>query len=147
MARHEHSISIDAIPEAIWAVMIDVANWPTWTPTTLEAEPRGDAPFAVGYRARLKLKGAGDGVWTVTEVQPNRYFAWENDYRGVHTVAGHRIEPGGAGSKVTLSLESSGLMALLFAPMIARVARENLPLEAEGLKRRCEQQDGAQYTI
>jgi hypothetical protein len=138
MARHEHSIHVEAPPEAIWQAFSDVAAWPTWTPTTLEAEPLGDAPFGVGKQARLKLKGGGTGSWTVTRAEVNRFFAWENDYRGVHTVAGHLIEPDGSGANVTLSLETSGLMATLFAPMIARVARENLPVEAAGLKRHCE---------
>ena len=138
MARYEQSIHIEAPPEAIWQVFTDVPAWPAWTPTALEAELLDDAPFGLGKQARLKLKGGGTGTWTVTQVEPYRYFAWENDYRGVHTLAGHRIEPDGSGANVTLSLETSGLMATLFAPMIARVARENLPAEAAGLKRRCE---------
>jgi uncharacterized protein YndB with AHSA1/START domain len=147
MGRYEQSIHIDAAPNDVWQVLTDVASWPSWTPTTLEAEPLDDSPFAVGKQARLKLKGAGTGVWTVTRLEPERYFAWENDYRGVHTVAGHRVEPQGSGVIVTLSLETSGLMAKLFAPMIGRVARENLPLESEGLKRRCETKGESQYAI
>jgi hypothetical protein len=138
MARYEHTIHIDAPPATIWRVFTDVASWPSWTPTTLEAEVLDDAPFAVGKQARLKLKGGGSGLWAVTQCEPERYFAWENDYRGVHTIAGHRIEPDGAGANVTLSLEPSGLMFTLISPMIRRVAQENLPLEAEGLKRHCE---------
>lgn len=141
MPRYEHRIRINAPPARIWAAWSDIVSWPTWTPTLATAEPLGAGPFAVGKQARLDVLGAGDGVFTITMLEEGRRFAWENDYRGVHTIADHVIEPESGGCSVTLSVEMSGIMAVLFRPLIARVARKNLPLEAEGLKRHCESRE------
>ena len=53
-------------------------------------------------------------------------------------VATHVIEPDGNGSKVTLTVDLSGIVATLFGPMIAGQSRKNVEMEAEGLKRWCE---------
>lgn len=54
--------------------------------------------------------------------------------------ATHVIEPQGNGSKVTLIVALSGIVATLFGPMIAGQSRKNVEMEAEGLKRRAEGQ-------
>jgi hypothetical protein len=48
------------------------------------------------------------------------------------------IEPDGNGSKVTLTVDLSGIVATLFGPMIAGQSRKNVEMEAEGLKTRSE---------
>lgn len=138
MSHFEHTIHIDASPEAIWRAWTDIASWPQWTPTIPTAEPLDSSPFGVGKQARLAVKGGGSGIFTVTECEPNRRFAWANDYRGVHTVATHIVGTDGSGAKVTLLIDFSGFMSVLFSPMISRVAKANLPQEAGGLKRHCE---------
>ena len=135
--RYEHRIHINAAPPKIWAAWSDIASWPTWTPTIVTAEPLGDGPFAFGKQARLDVTGAGDGIFTVTALEEGRRFAWENDYRGVYTIAGHAVEAEGDGSAVILSVEMSGIMAVVFRPLIGHVATKN-PHEAEGLERHCE---------
>lgn len=136
--RFEHTIDIDASPAQVWAILPDVKRWPEWTPTMKSFEWVEGDMLVEGAKARLELDGAPRAVWTVTSLDEGRYFAWEADTRGVHTVGGHVVDPRQGGSRVTLSLEQSGFMATLLKPLIARVARRNLPLEAEGLKHRSE---------
>src|SRR6266516_666434 len=49
-----------------------------------------------------------------------------------------RRSPDGNVSKVTLTVDLSGIVATLFGPMIAGQSRKNVEMEAEGLKRWCE---------
>ena len=137
----ERTIEIAAPPAAVWAVMSDIESWPRWTGTTKSAVLH--APFAQSATATMDINGTPKSVFTVTEVTPGRSFTWETTTRGVKAVAGHRIEPAGEGSRVQLTLDFSGFAAVLFRPMISRVARRNIDLEAEGLKRAAEAQVAA----
>jgi carbon monoxide dehydrogenase subunit G len=136
--RFEHTIDINASPAQVWTILADVARWKDWTPTVKSFEWVNGDQLRVGAQARLDVDGAGNGIWTVTNVDEGRSFSWDNDTKGVHTVGGHVVDARDGGSRVTLILEQSGIMATLLRPMIARVSKRNLPIEAAGLKRASE---------
>ena len=141
MAIHiERTVSINASPERVWSVMMDVERWPEWTESMKSVERLDSGEFGVGSKAKLKIRRSPNAnVWTVTELTPNRSFTWETNSGGVKGVATHVIEPDGNGSKVTLIVGLSGIVATLFGPMIAGPSRQNVEMEAEGLKRRAEE--------
>ncbi|MGH2610003.1 MAG: SRPBCC family protein [Tepidiformaceae bacterium] len=136
--RFEHTIDINASPAQVWAILSDVARWSDWTPTVKSFEWVEGDTLAVGAKARVEVHGAPKGVWTVTNVDDGRSFQWVFDKYGTHTVGGHVVDPRDGGSRVTLTLEQTGFVATLLKPMISRVSRRNLPIEAEGLKRASE---------
>jgi uncharacterized protein YndB with AHSA1/START domain len=145
MAVHvERTVNIDAPPERVWAVMTDVERWPEWTESMKSVERLDSGEFGVGSKAKLKIRRSPNAnVWTVTELTPNRSFSWETNSGGVKGVATHVIEPAGGGSKVTLSVDLSGPVATLFGWFIGGPTRQNVEMEAEGLKRRSEEQAAA----
>ena len=140
MAMHiERSVDINAPPERVWAVMADVERWPEWTESMKSVERLDSGEFGVGSKAKLHIRRSPNAnVWTVTELTPNRSFSWETNSGGVKGVATHVIEQDGNGSKVTLTVDLSGIVSTLFGPMIAGQSRKNVEMEAEGLKRWCE---------
>ena len=140
MAIHiDRTVSINAAPERVWAVMMDIERWPEWTESMKSVERLDSGEFGVGSKAKLKIRRSPNAnVWTVTELTPNRSFTWETNSGGVNAVATHVIEPDGNGSKVTLAVDLSGIIATLFGPMIGGQSRKNVEMEAEGLKRRSE---------
>jgi uncharacterized protein YndB with AHSA1/START domain len=142
MAIHvERTVNISALPKRVWAVMTDVERWPEWTESMKSIERLDSEDLAVGSKAKLKIRRSPNAnVWTVTELTPNRSFSWETNSGGVKGVATHVIEPDGGGSKVTLSVDLSGPVATLFGWFIGGPTRENVEMEAEGLKRRSEEQ-------
>ena len=142
MAIHiERSISINAAPERVWTVIADVERWPEWTESMKSVERLDGRELDVGSKAKLKIRRSPNAnIWTVTELTPNRSFTWETNSGGVKGVATHLIEPDGNGSKVTLTVDLSGPVATLFGWFVGAPSRQNVEMEAEGLKRRAEGQ-------
>lgn len=138
MVSEVYTVHIKAPPQKIWETLIDVERWPEWAESVQAVERLDGGDFGLDCEARLRVKGAPVSVWTVTEFTPGNSFSWQTNARGVESMAEHRVEAEGEGSRLTLATVSRGLLATVFSPLIRRVARRNLQLEAEGLKRRCE---------
>lgn len=141
--QFEQAFQISAPVETVWPVLSDLARYPEWAPTFDRMEFPHGGVLAKGLEVRFRVRGAPVVTWRVTEYETCRSFAWESTVRGVHTRANHVIEPSGDGTKLTLSVEMTGVMATLFAPMIRRVSVRNLALEGNALKARAEGMAGA----
>ncbi len=139
MYHTEHSIHIEAPPATVWATLTDVEHAPDWTPTMTRVERLDSGPFGPTSSARIKLVGLSAVVWRVTRFDDGRSFTWVTQ-TGPHIVATHVVQPDGAGAKLTLGIDASGALALLFAPLIRWVSPRNLRREAAGLKAHCERQ-------
>ena len=63
---------------------------------------------------------------------------WQAKGPGSNTVAWHRVEPDGLGSKATLGIEQSGVFFALTDWYFNRMTRDYVKMELEGLKRRSE---------
>lgn len=138
MPRWERTITINAAPETVWAVLSDVERWPEWTPSMVSVKALNPGPLAPGHQVRVHPKGTPESTWTVSEVTPNRSFTWGTKVGGARTTGGHEIEPTPDGSRVTLSIAVDGFVAKLLKPIIGRNITTNMDHEAEGLKRRSE---------
>lgn len=145
--EHEVVVEIDAPPEEVWDVLVDIEHWPEWTASVKSAQRiDGDGDGAadvlkVGSTVRLKQPRLPAMVWRVTEVEPGRSFDWTASSLGVTTEAGHRIEAMGDDrnrSRVTLSIAQTGPLAGLVGWLLGSQTRRYVELEAEGLKRRAE---------
>lgn len=139
----ERSIEIAAAPADVWSVMVAVERWPEWTASITAVERLDAGPLAVGSRVRVRQPRLPVAVWTVTVLEPGRFFEWRNTSPGLLSVGGHRVEPTDDGhARVTLSIEWSGWLAPLIRLLYLRLSRGYVDLEAEGLKRRCESPAG-----
>jgi hypothetical protein len=118
--------------------MIDVERWHEWTPSITGIKRLDKGEFRVGSRARVTQPKLPAAVWQVTRLEPGREFQWENRSPLLHSVGGHRVEPGGAGSKVTLWIEQTGLLAPVLGLFYKGLTRRYVQMEAEGLKQYCE---------
>jgi len=134
------NVQIDAPPREVWAVMSDVERWHEWTPTVISVRRTNAGPFRIGARARIHQPRLPPADWVVTALEDGRAFEWESRAPGVRVLARHRVDPLPSGSRVTLSIQYSGLLGDLLGRLIAGISRRYIALEADGLKRRAEGQ-------
>ena len=137
--QFEAAIDIDAAPGDVWAVLTDVERWPQWTASMTSVQRLDEGPFAVGSRARVRQPKLPAAVWEVTDLEPERSFTWTASAPGVNSTAEHRLTPRPVGAvSVTLGISQTGALSPLVALLGSRIARRYVRMEAEGLKRRCE---------
>jgi uncharacterized protein YndB with AHSA1/START domain len=138
--QDQFEVEIQAPPAKVWAVLMDVERWPGWTSTVTSVQRLEPAPLTLGSRTQLiqpKLKPA---VWQVTELDETAgRFSWAMRSPGIAVTAWHRLESASSGSRMTHGLRFEGWLAPLLSRVLRKQNREYLELEAEGLKKRCEE--------
>lgn len=130
---------ISAPPSRVWAVMSDVERWPEWTASMRRVQPLGAGPLGHGSHVRVEQPKLAPATFEITSWMPERGFDWITRSAGVTAVARHAIEPTAGGARVTLSVEFSGLLAGAVVWWFGELTSRYVAMEAEGLKRRCEQ--------
>ncbi|HZS58867.1 MAG TPA: SRPBCC family protein [Gemmatimonadaceae bacterium] len=130
-------IDIRAASDRVLAILSDVERWPEWTSTMTSIRRLDAGPFRVGSRARVEQSKLKPAVWRVTELD-DTHFTWTTSGPGIRMTARHDIEPTKTGSRVTLSLEFSGLLAWLAVRVAGELAERYIAAEAAGLKKRSE---------
>jgi uncharacterized membrane protein len=145
MSRKPFSIAvnIDAPPDKVFAVLCDVERWPEWTPTVTSAQRLDKGAFAVGSSARVCQPKLRPAVWKVTELEDERNFTWVTSTLGLRMRAAHRLEACGAGSRVELSFEISGLIAPVVSRLYGGLIAEYVTTESRKLKQRSESASSA----
>ena len=134
----EHSTEIEATPETVWDVTVDVERWPSWTPTVDSVRRLDDGPFRLGSTAVLKQPGLPEAPWTVTAMYEGVSFTWETRVRGIRMVATHKLEPLESSTISRLTVELTGLPVALFGVFLKGSVRTALEQENAGLKQECE---------
>ncbi len=129
---------IDAPPERVWKLTLDLESWPETTPTMTSVERLDTGPLRVGSRARVKQPGQPSRVWTVTQLEPGSLFAWEAKSPGVRMTGSHRVEPASGGCRNTLGFQLRGPMAGVATALLGRALRRAIATENEGFRRAAE---------
>jgi hypothetical protein len=123
----KHSIETKASPEAIWNIWKDVENWKTWD-HGIEYSTI-DGPFVAGTTGTLKPKGGPLVKTMLTEVEPLKRFVDESQLCFAKIIVSHELEQVGGKTLVTTQIEMNGPLAFIFAFLIGRQMKKNLPQE------------------
>ena len=130
----EHSVTIAAPPERVWAMVVEVERWPERIPTVDAVERLDPGPLAVGSQTRLEQPRLPTAVWTVTELTDGKSYTWQSTSPGVTVTAGHLVEPHPDGSRLTLSVTVTGLLSGLGWLMTRSLTKQYLATEATSIK-------------
>lgn len=118
-------ITIDAPPEAAWAVLTDFASFPDWNDFIQQI--KGEAREGAWLEVRIRMQGASPMTFRpkVRAVRPAQEFRWRGHlivpglFDGEHFFL---LEPRGTGSELTHGERFSGVVAgLLKSRMVPRL--------------------------
>jgi len=133
---------VDAPAQDVWRLFVDVERWPELTESMREVSRVDSGPLRIGSEALIKQPGLARARWKVTELDPGRSFIWETTAAGVTSIGGHLVEPGEAGSTITLSLRQTGPLAGIVGRLLGSRINRYLTMELKGFRRGAESERG-----
>ena len=131
-----HTVETTASPAAIWQVWQDVRNWNTWD-HGIEFSTI-DGPFEVGTTGTLKPKGGPLVHTTLTQVEPMKMFVDEASLPLTRIIVSHSLSESKGKTSVTHHIEMKGPLSFIFAFLIGRNMKKNLPQEMMAMVRKAE---------
>lgn len=117
----------------VWARLIDVESWPSWTRSVTRIERLDSGPLRVGSRATVVQPHVRPSVWEVTDLQDQREFTWRSRQPGTTVIARHVLTARSDGTSVLLTLELRGPLTWLARMLAGRRLVRYLRMEADGL--------------
>jgi hypothetical protein len=122
-------------PAQAWRALIDITDWPRWTPSYKSIERLDDGPVVVGSRARVRQPRLAPAIYEVAEIDEGKTFTWTSTAARVRTVARHRLvpQPDGA-TRIELAAELTGRLAGPVKALLGRRIQRYIGLEANGIK-------------
>lgn len=103
-------IDIAAPRREVWAILADVASWPTWNPAIRQATR--DDEFEVGSRFRFSTE-MGTLKCRVTAIDSPRSLSWKGRVLFLGERQTWRLEPTENGTQVSVHAEMTGLVSRL----------------------------------
>ncbi|WP_327292640.1 SRPBCC family protein [Streptomyces sp. NBC_01198] len=139
MPTYSYTLTIDAPAPRVWQILTDVERWPDLT-TSMTSVRGLDGPRpALGARFEVRQPKLRKAIWTVTQLDEGTSFTWEAREPGIVSRGAHLVEPDGEGTRLTLTIDQSGLLAWPVGLLAGSTIRRYVTLEAEGIKSRSEQ--------
>jgi hypothetical protein len=132
--HHEIFVDVQASAGVLWRAVTDVTSWPDWTPTIDEVVLL-DGTLALGSDVRITQPKLRTLVYRVDDWQEGTLFTWTASTSGVRIRASHQVHPSVAGSRLRLTVDMTGPMAPLLAPLVGARTRRYADTEADGLRR------------
>lgn len=123
----ERSFRVRAAPAAAWAEIAEVREWPRWARhiRSVDLEPAG--ALGPSSRGTLRLTNGIRSTFRVTDFEPGRRWLWVGPFLWLEVRYDHVVEadPGG-GSRVTFTVDGSGLGVSTLGRLFAFVYARNL---------------------
>ena len=133
----KHTVETKASASAVWSIWQDVQNWNAWDPGIEYATLNG--PFVTGAKGALKPKEGPLVKTCLTHVEPMKMFVDEAKLPLAKIIVTHTITEANGKRLVTHQIEMKGMLAFLFAYLIGRNMKKNLPHEMMAMIKKAEQ--------
>jgi hypothetical protein len=121
----KHTIETTAPASAIWRIWQDVSHWNTWDHGIEFSTCAG--PFEAGATGTIKPKGGPLVHTMLTCVEPLKRFVDEAKLPLTRLIVTHLLNESEGKTYVTHQIEMRGPLAFLFAILIGRNMKKNLP--------------------
>lgn len=132
-----HTVETKASASSIWRLWQDVQNWNTWDTGIEYSTIQG--PFITGTKGTLKPKGGPLVHTQLTLVEPLKRFVDESKLPlATRLIFSHFLEEIKGKTLVTHQIEMKGPFAFLFAFLIGRTMKKNLPHEMLAMVKKAE---------
>jgi uncharacterized membrane protein len=141
--EHQVRTTVNAAPEEIWRLYVDVERWPEISKNTREVRRLDSGPLRVGSEAMVRQPGLPRTRWRVTALDPGHSFTWQAASAGLISVGDHIVEPGESGSVITIGLRLRGPLAGVTEAMLGRRIQRSITMEMEGFRRAAEREKRA----
>ncbi|MFG1811410.1 SRPBCC family protein [Streptomyces sp. NPDC049040] len=136
---YSYALTVDAPATRVWQVLTDVGKWPDLTASMTSVRGLDGPRPAVGARFEIRQPRLRKAVWTVTRLDEGVAFDWESRAPGVVSTGSHLLEADGERTRLTLTMEQSGVLAWPIGLLAGSTIRRYLTLEAQGIKAHSEQ--------
>lgn len=130
---------IPHLPDSVWSVLIDAAQWPTWNPI----QPGLEGPIKLGAAGRIAIMVGPWIAWVpivFVRVEPGRALFWQGGVRRLfHAEHGFELTPTADGTRVAHIERFTGLIPALGWWLLRRLLTPMYKRTNAGLRERvCE---------
>jgi uncharacterized protein YndB with AHSA1/START domain len=141
-ATADGELAIDADPQAVFAVIAAIDQWPSWNPDVKSVSVEG--PVQPGTVFRWKA-GPSSLTSVLQVVDPPREIAWTGTTMGIKAVHVFRFQPSGGGTLARSEESWEGLLPSLLKGYSRRTLDKGIRsvlahLKSEAERRRAEQE-------
>jgi carbon monoxide dehydrogenase subunit G len=138
MITHEEEVVINRPIEAVWAFLMDVANYPRWQEDLVESRQTSPGALSVGATGIMARKIMGrreESTWQVTELTPPSTFVMAIG-GGLNGTITNRLQQEGSGTRVRAQMraEATGLLHIA-EPMMAGIVKKGFGDGYRAMKR------------
>ena len=124
----KHSVKTKARKEDIWPFYANLAMWPDWDEDIVYARIHEPNNFVRGAKGVIKPAGGPKVKFELSEVSNDKSFTVTSYLPLTKMIFAHHLKDNADGTvTVTHHIEMKGLTAPLFAFMIGRKIKANLP--------------------
>ena len=116
--RHEHEVLVDLPPERLLRAIADVRHWPDWD-EEIAAIDGPERPVA-GTRFSLVPNGGPRVAMLVEAIEPPGRFVDVALLPLARMRTSHLFDPAEGGTRLRLTIETSGPLALFWDRLVAR---------------------------
>ncbi len=139
-ATVEGEIQIDAPPEIVWAILADLAAWPTWNADVKSMTVQG--PIEPGTTFRWK-SGSASLVSTLQAVDEPRELGWTGVTMGIHAVHVFRFDPSDDGTLASSAESFRGFIPSVLKGYSRKVLQRGIDGILRSLKTEAERRASA----
>lgn len=137
--RITESVSIEASPGDVWAVLTDLDSHPRWRPALREFRQLSDGPLRVGARIREVLEWRGRELEledVVVAIEPERRFGIRGGWQAATFALDILVEPRSTATSVTFdwTMHPTSLLMRVATPLLGGTMRRETVKELDGLR-------------